>query len=63
MISPTSIGKIINEYLHLKKIVNNTIKVIHRTIKSELTSSILKGIQNTIDEIIAVMNSNFSHLS
>jgi len=59
--SPDGTGKIVDDYLHLKKIANNTIDVIHRTTKSGLASAILKGIQNAKGDIIVVMDSDFSH--
>ena len=59
--SPDGTGKIVDDYLHLKKIANNTIDVIHRTTKSGLASAILKGIQNATGDIIVVMDSDFSH--
>lgn len=59
--SPDGTGKIVDDYLHFKKIANNTIKVIHRTTKSGLASAILKGIQNATGDIIVVMDSDFSH--
>lgn len=59
--SPDGTGKIVDDYLHLKQIANNTIKVIHRTAKNGLASAILKGIQNATGEIIVVMDSDFSH--
>ena len=59
--SPDGTGKIVDEYLNLKKIANNTIDVIHRTTKSGLASAILKGIQQATGDVIVVMDSDFSH--
>lgn len=59
--SPDGTGKIVDDYLTLKNIANNTIDVIHRTTKSGLASAILKGIQQATGDIILVMDSDFSH--
>ena len=59
--SPDGTGKIVDEYLNLKKIANNTIDIVHRTTKSGLASAILKGIQQATGDVIVVMDSDFSH--
>jgi len=59
--SPDGTGKIVDEYLNIKKIANNTVDIIHRTTKSGLASAILKGIQQATGDVIVVMDSDFSH--
>lgn len=59
--SPDGTGKIVDDYLNLRQIANNTVDVIHRTTKGGLASAILKGIQQATGDIILVMDSDFSH--
>jgi dolichol-phosphate mannosyltransferase len=60
--SPDRTGQIVDNYIKNKKNnFNNRIKIIHRKEKRGLSSAIIEGIQNSLGELIVVMDSDFSH--
>jgi len=60
--SPDGTGKIVEDYLkEIKHRVGYTIDIIHRKVKSGLSSAILHGIEHSSGETIVVMDGDFSH--
>ena len=60
--SPDGTAKLVEDYIeNVKKLANNTVKLVTRTAKSGLSSAIIKGIQEAKGETIVVMDSDMSH--
>jgi len=60
--SPDGTGKVVEDYINnTQNKIGYTVDVIHRKIKSGLSSAILDGIQHSSGETVVVMDSDFSH--
>lgn len=60
--SPDGTGMIVDDYIKsMKNIPDYSISIIHRKVKGGLSSAILEGLKHSKGEIIAVMDSDFSH--